>query len=249
MADAHEPKNDLIVSLHIPKTAGTYFGSILKSTHGEACALYYGAGSERTHPILRGCRPLDITADHLNRLAESGVKVLHGHLRARYLAGVLPDPRNYYVILREPIEQTISHYYYQLAASPESRIAKIIQTEGLPLERFTSIAEIKNYQSSFIKPFALEDFGFVGVTELMRDMLPLLGLKDRGRKSNVNPDKPLAGLTARQALAADLTVDLGLYSQALEMALRQLGTRRDGRGEQMRRRLIGLARRTGLAGR
>lgn len=247
MADRHAPRNDLLVSLHIPKTAGTYFGTILKRTYGDACALYYGAASERTHPLLR-VRPSELTADRFDALAEAGVKIVHGHLRARYVSEFMPDPARYYVILREPIEQTISHYYYQLAIPQESRIGRIIKEKDLALTDFTSIKEVKNYQASFLKPFALEDFGFVGVTELMRDMLPLLGLKDVGQRSNENRQKPMADLATRQQLVRDLAVDLSLYSQAMELAIRRIGARREPTGARLTRRLVTMARRRGGTG-
>lgn len=246
MAEATAPRHGLIVSLHVPKTAGTYFGALLKARHGDACALYYGAG-ERTHPLIRKA-PRDLRAEDFDRLAEAGVRIVHGHLRARYVAEFMPDPARYYAVLREPIEQTISHYYYQQTIPNESRIGRIIKERNLSLAEFTTINEVRNYQASFIKPFALEDLGFVGVTELMADMLPLVGLRHAPVRSNENRQKPMADLATRERLAADLTLDLSLYSQAMEMALRRLGPRRQAASYTLRRRLAQLMRRAGLPG-
>lgn len=246
MADTSAPRHGLIVSLHVPKTAGTYLGGLLKQRYGEACALYYGEG-ERTHPLIRK-RPRDLRAEDFDALAESGVKIVHGHLRARYVADFIPDPASYWVILREPIEQTISHYYYQQTIPNESRIGRIIKDRGLSVAEFTEINEVKNYQASFVKPFALEDMGFVGVTELMAEMLPLLGLKDASVRSNENRQKPMADLETRQKLAADLTLDFALYSQAMEMAMRRIGGRQEAATYKLRRRLGQIVQRARLSG-
>ncbi len=242
MPDLREPKDGLIVSLHIPKTAGTYFGSLLKKVHGDACALYYGPASERTHPALR-VPPRELTASHLNAAAEAGVKIVHGHLRARYLIDFLPRPQQYYVVLREPIEHTISHYHYQLATAQESRLGKLLVEKNLGLEEFLSIAEARNHQYSFIKPFALEDFGFVGVTELIDRMLPLVGLAPGAARSNENRQKPMVDLATRQALIEGLGTDLALYSQAMELAMRRLGSRREAPAHRLKRRVMAAAQR------
>ena len=216
-----EPKDRLTLSIHIPKTAGVRFGEILRNHHGKACALYYGADDPRTHELLR-VRPREIDAARLNALAESGVKVIHGHVRPRALVEVMPNPRNYAVWLREPIEHTLSRYHLNEPGHP---VLGPTKAADLTVEAYVRLPEIANFQSDYIRPLELGKIGFVGITELFEPMLSLLDLADTAHRTNVNPDKPVANQQTRLILAEHLLDDIALYSQAMELAIRRLGLR------------------------
>lgn len=244
-ARPREPKDSLILSIHIPKTAGTRFSDVLRQRHGKALASYFGAEDPNTHPMLR-VLPRDFTADRLNALAESGVKVVHGHIRPRQLMRACPDPAQYWVWLREPIEQTLSHYHFLLGLEPRGGgLREKVGQSNMPLPEFLELPAVQNFQSRFLEPLPLAEAGFVGVTELFSQMIRLLGLADTSGRSNANEDKPLVGEAERRLVAAHVINDLALYSQAMEMALRRIGSRRTLLRHRMRRRLTMLARRFG----
>jgi hypothetical protein len=234
-----------IISIHIPKTAGTRFRQALQQAFGSGVALYYGSDDPRTHPLLRDC-PFRVPVDVVARLAGSGIAVIHGHFRARRFLDAVPDPSRYWVWLREPIEHTISHHYFLLgrdgagAAPPRRRQRQTAAT----LEEFLTQRRAQNIQSHYVAGSPIEAFGFVGITEHFEAMTALLGLADPGRGANANEDKPLRSLEERQKIVAVVGKDLALYSWALESAMRTLDRRSvDRRGAI--RRLLDLAKSPG----
>ena len=243
MADAREPKDGLTLSIHIPKTAGTRFSDILKQRHRGSLAFYFGADDPKTHPLLQ-VRPREFTADRLNALAESGVTILHGHIRPRALLTACPDPGQYYVWLREPIEQTLSHYHFLLGLEPRGGgLREAVGGSGMPLEQFLELPEVADFQSRFSDPLPITEAGFVGVTELFSQMLPLLGLRGTAGRPNANADKPLAGEAERRTIVPYVGRDLALYSLALELAVRRLGARQEARGHRLKRQVGAFAAR------
>lgn len=244
MTDKAEPKDRLVLSIHIQKTAGTRFGEILRRRHGEGFALYYGADDERTHPLLR-VHPQDVTADRLNALAESGITCLHGHIRARALMKAVPNPKQYYVFLREPVEQTLSRYHFVRSLPEGGHMHAKMREHDYSIEEFVQLPAISNFQSKYIEPFGLKELGFVGVTELFEPMIALIGLTDTAHRANVNSKKPVVDLETRRMMVPHLTEDLALYSYAMELAIRRLGFRETKRAARYKHAVSHLARRFG----
>ncbi|MCF3935757.1 sulfotransferase family protein [Acuticoccus sp. M5D2P5] len=229
----------LIISIHVPKTAGSRFGEILKARYGDALAYYYGPNNPKTHPLAR-VRPKDLDADLFDRLHASGVRILHGHMRANLLMRSVPDHSRYWVWLREPIEQVISYYHFVRTSKGDGGpLYQAVQEQGISLDEFVTLPQITNVQTQYCGPLQLEKAGFVGVTEQFSRMLPLIGLRDQQRWSNVNAEKPMADRDTRTAIARQMTDDVGLYSYALELSIRRLGIR-DTRLQSLYRRWQGL---------
>lgn len=226
----------LILSLHIQKTAGSRFGQILRRRYGDALGFYYGKGDPRTHPVLRDIHVSDLDAAALDAVAAAGVRVLHGHMQTRVLWKAVPDPARYWVWVREPIEHTVSHYHF-IKGMPRQTgpMVASVHDEIATIEAFAETPRFRNLQSRLVPPAPLETIGFLGVTELFAAMLPLIGLRDRAMRGNVNAGKPLVDLEARRRLSSLLAEDLALYSGALELALRRLGTRSAARRGLLRR--------------
>lgn len=221
----------LILSLHIQKTAGSRFMTILKRAYGERLALYYGKDDPRTHEVLRGIHVSKIDAAALEDLAASGVRILHGHMQTPALWKAVPDPARYWVWVREPIEHTISHYHFLRKMPRETGpMVASVQDEIHSVEAFAQDRRFANFQSRLVPPAPLEEIGFLGVTEFFGAMLPLIGLRDRPMRGNVNATKPFVDLATRRALSARLADDLALYSGALELAQRRLGRREKAPG-------------------
>jgi len=225
----------LILSLHIQKTAGSRFGQILRRRYGDALGFYYGKGDPRTHEVLRDTHVSAIDAAALDAVRAAGVRILHGHMQTRVLWKAVPDASRYWVFVREPIEHTVSHYHF-IKAMPRQTgpMVAAVHDDIATLEAFAEAKRFNNLQSRLVPPAPLETIGFLGVTELFSAMLPLIGLRDRRMRGNVNAGKPLIDLDTRRRLAPLLADDLALYSGALELALRRLGTRQ-ARGGLLRR--------------
>jgi len=93
-----------LVSLHIPKTAGTSFRNILKEVYGSShvARLDIRRNIEVDGRIFKGSG------------LKKGVQVVHGHFSFRKLTDNFDIPSGCPVVtwLREPAERVISNYYY-----------------------------------------------------------------------------------------------------------------------------------------
>lgn len=222
------PPEQLIVSLHIPKTGGTTFGAILEQTFPGQVAYLYKAHNRRTHPLLRGgAKSLD--AELLRRVEEDGARVVHGHGAFSTYAAALPDPSRYWTWLRDPVERVISSYFYHLGRSasddvPDPGRAKV---EGLSLEAYARERRYRNQQSRILAGAPLEALGFVGVTERFEESLSLLGFDAAlaKRSRNVNHERPAISDALRRQIAEWNSEDLHLHARANALLDRRLAER------------------------
>lgn len=234
----------LVVSVHIPKTAGSRFLGALKARYGKRVAVYYGADDPRTHPAARR-QPADFDGDMIRSLEADGVRVLHGHFGVRRLLEAVPEPARYWVWLREPIERTVSHYHFLAKRAEHSLhpIGRAIADDGEGLTEFAARPEIGAFQSRYVRPLALSDAGFVGVSEMLVPLLFHEGLVDAPRRANLNADKPLLDRRERRPLVPHLAADIALYSEALSLTMARLRSGEAARAEplaaRLRRRLRG----------
>lgn len=220
----------MIVSIHIPKAAGSHLSAVLRKHYGRRLALYYGPEDPRTHPLAR--RPAEQFDETMARdLEAAGVAVLHGHFPARHALKAVPDPGRHRVILREPVERTVSHYHFlRRNGGPGNPLARAIGEEGLSLEAFAALDRVRTFQRRYVEPLPLSEAGLVGVAELLPLILPRLGLADLARRGNVNRDKPLVDEATRRVLAGTLGDELALYSEAMALTMQRLSARDRRRG-------------------
>ncbi len=152
-----------IISLHIPKTAGTSFRNILKSIYGEDQVVW-----------------LDMETNGVIRLNEKiykekklpNVKVVHGHFVYESLLKnfTLPDKYTLITWVRDPVKRVISNFYYL-----ETRLKELLDEERNNLNIISKLqrtlieyarAEInRNRQVKFLSGSKLEDYDFVGIYE------------------------------------------------------------------------------------
>lgn len=148
-----------IVSIHIPKTAGSAFTSILTQIYGEEhCYWDY-------EPSLIN---LDvITPKH---------KVIHGHLATRFV-GKFPTAK-IIMWIRNPIIRLVSDYYYLMSRpievlnQPAHKLNKEIFENNLSLEQFAELPgkqNVLNHYCRFGKIKLDKDYFFVGIQEFFDD--------------------------------------------------------------------------------
>jgi hypothetical protein len=154
----------LLISVHLPKTAGTSFGVALEGLFGDRLLRDYG-----DTPLQSDFRyPSIVGAGYL-----SGVDCIHGHfMPMKYMGninGVLP-PRNLVFVtwMRNPVDRVISHYHYwrrnysrKIALSTRRKMYE----NDWSLERFCLGPELRNLYTRYITGFELNRFSFVGITE------------------------------------------------------------------------------------
>ncbi len=158
-----------IISLHIPKTAGTSFRNILKNVYGNdqvACL------NIETNGVIM----LNEQLYYENKLPK--VKVIHGHFVYETLLNKFTLPKQYKLItwVRDPVKRVISNFYYL-----ESRLKELLDEERNNLNIISKLqrtlieftrAEInRNRQVKFMTGSNLENFDFIGIYEFFESEL------------------------------------------------------------------------------
>lgn len=151
-----------LISLHIPRTAGTTFYKILSQVYGEELSISIRRkDAEVISNIKNGTH---------SKLSPN-IKVIHGHLYYEEVKKIhLKDKLKIISWLREPVSRVISNYRFFMdglhnpAKNPsvyELNKHRINET----LLEFAQIEENQNRMSKFLSGIKLEDLFFVGMLE------------------------------------------------------------------------------------
>jgi hypothetical protein len=221
----------VIISVHIPKTAGTSLGWGLRDRFGARLLEDYAD------------RPLSDTPEDEQRRAvgrewvrdsgpelQSQYDAIHGHFIADKYA-TLPGAPLFCVILRDPVERSASHHrQWTELPNPVNAMSRKVTEEGLDLAAFTALPGQAGLYQLFLGAMSLECFSVVGLTESYGETLQLFeavtGVAIPGRTDNVAPEKPLIDAAAHKSLAALQPENMRLYDHArrrFEMLCRQFG--------------------------
>lgn len=211
-----------LISLHIPKTAGTSFRNILKNVYGD-------------DQVVR----LDISDTGIVRLNESlydskqlqKVKVIHGHFYMQSLKDKFAIPKDCKIItwVRDPVKRVISNFLYL-----ESRLIELLEEEKNNLNILSKMqrtlieyarADInRNIQSKHLAGCNLLDYNFIGVQEFFDQEILRLSdiLSWKKTPTIVHHNKtPDTGLVISDGIIAEIMKlnieDIDLYNEALRI--------------------------------
>ncbi len=157
-----------LVSVHLPKTAGSSFRTSLESIFKQRFQKDYQGSGIALSAFERNKKTLTESL----HIAEQGVKhydCVHGHfMPAKYL--LLNDivPLTFITWMREPIARLISHYnYWHQAYNPDTSAPHHRQVieENWSLEKFCLSEPFRNIYTKYLWGFPLENFAFIGITE------------------------------------------------------------------------------------
>lgn len=231
-----KPKRDLsarpeLVSVHIPKTAGTSFRHILKQVYGEGAVV-------RLDINARGQKVRLDEALYEAAALPAGVRVVHGHFTPAAVAERFPGVEKLPAItwLRHPVDRVISNYFYlkkRLAEEldEEAKGLNILRKMQRSLLEYAADEMNRNRQHKFLEGRALEDFTFVAIQEYYDEDLAAMG-KHLGWppveavQYNVTGTGPVVSAEDRATIAALNPLDMALYEQGLALRERRLGTPR-----------------------
>jgi hypothetical protein len=124
--------DELIIFIHIPKTAGSTLLRIMEREYGDA--MFHVGPSE---PVTID-RLLSLPPDRLARL-----RAVAGHLPFG-LHELLDRPATYVTLLRDPVERIVSHFAYS-ARTPASPLHAQVEAAGHDLARYVSEAPAAAY--------------------------------------------------------------------------------------------------------
>ncbi len=158
----------MIISLHLPKTAGTSFAAVLENHFKSKFLRDYGDLPVNTDRLKRNKGALQ-SALNIEEEIPANIECIHGHfLPIKYL--LLADKQDIKFItwMRHPVERIISHYFYwkrsynSRSSAPLHR--KFIE-ENWSMERFCLGPELRDMYWQFLWGFSIDYFEFIGITE------------------------------------------------------------------------------------
>jgi hypothetical protein len=209
-----------LLSLHIPKTAGTSFRNILKEEYGENAVVRLdinSIGETRCNEVL------------YEKEKTPSAKVLHGHFsyNAIYQRFDLPGEIKIITWVRDPVERVISNYYYL-----ESQLIAILKEEQRNLSILCKIQrslleyarhEInRNRQFKFLEGSECTDFAFIGIQEYfeqdLKELRQVLNWQKPPRLIHQNKTpkvRPPLDREILEEIAQLNSLDLALYQKVL----------------------------------
>jgi hypothetical protein len=210
-----------IISLHIPKTAGTSFRNILKNVYGDDQVIRLDINEKGT---------IKVNEELYNGKQLPSVKIIHGHFYYQTLKEKFDLPENIKFItwMRDPVKRVISNFNYL-----EKRLSEILTDaeeynilNNMPrsLIDYARLEFNRNKQYKFLSGNTLKDFVFVGINEYFEE--DLIGLKKilnwpeipevlyQNKTESLEKNVPKEILNEIASLNSD---DVELYNYALQL--------------------------------
>jgi hypothetical protein len=202
----------MLISVHVPKCAGTSFRLLIDKLFGSGVWHNYGIIVSKEQAKAE--------------LIPDGTRIIHGHFLADAFDRVAPS-RSLVTWVRHPVQRVVSNYYHFLR-SPDMRddCCRILHERKLGIRQFSDLEWMQNGISRYLAGKPIDQFEFVGVSEQFPQSMRLFcatygfaGFREFPF-ANANPDK---GGRHYALSAGDLAyiaernqADLALYNGALQ---------------------------------
>jgi len=217
----------MIISVHLPKTAGKSFQAALETRFGDSLLEDYGSFPINTPRYERQRAALEASLSSAEADL-AGVECIHGHfLPVKYLLLATRRDLTFVTWVRDPIQRLLSHYHYwrktdQPGTAPPLR-RKMLE-EDWSVKRFCLGDEMRNTYAQFLWAFPIENFDFIGVTEYYEEDLAyfaerFLGVPVEPQRVNVGAAQGKEyelDAELRRQIEAFHERDIELYQRALE---------------------------------
>lgn len=221
----------MLISVHLPKTAGSSFLVAIDEHFGGRLLRDYGDRPINKSTLRRNLHAvIGCLRNAFPRTDLQQYECIHGHfMPIKYYFLRTPLEKRYVVWMRDPIERLASHYFYWLQNyNPHDAgdLHRRVVEEKWSLERFCLGPEMRNTYSKFFWRFPLDNFHFIGITEFYDEDLkqfsddvlnaPLeIYRKNVNRRGEQRSYIEAGGL--RRKLEAHHSADMALYRHALKL--------------------------------
>jgi len=215
----------MIVSIHIPKTAGKSFRLRLEASFGPRLLADYGDWIGPDTAEARAQRAAQAARMHARRdEILRDYDIVYGQFIADKYAGQFPTVE-FTAFFREPCQRAVSHYEFLLRHPElEHPLVRTFHETKPPLVEL--LKAFPNYQSIFMGSVAVEDFAMVGLTEQYERSVALFEavfqrkLPAEMQRGNVNPRRAGEAYpidpAVRRAIEEYSAADVELYRRACE---------------------------------
>jgi hypothetical protein len=221
----------MLISVHMPKTAGTSFTASLRGHFGDRLALAYNDRPLHQAAWRRnGQAASRALANRLRRPLDTRIECVHGHfLPIAFRWARFSSPVQYVTWLRDPVQRLVSHYeHWRREPDPPASdtLHHRMLEENWSFEEFAFRPELRNVYSGFLWGFPVERFDFIGISEDYDTELGAFGQRVLGAHLNSarereNPDRAGDGYEIDPALRRRIedfhAADVNLYARALAL--------------------------------
>ncbi|HEY4989548.1 MAG TPA: hypothetical protein VII09_07065 [Opitutaceae bacterium] len=202
----------MLVSVHVPKCAGTSFRHAVDAIFGARAWYNYGSIFSREQAS--------------RELVPPGTTFIHGHFLADAFDDIVPE-RRLVTWVRNPVERVASNYHHFLR-SPDMRddCCRILHERNLTLREFADLEWMQNMSTRYQANKSVDDFEFIGIAERFQESMDLFcwmyGFRDPRPlpRANINPDRKADQYDLPPEVAAHIRdrnlSDLGWYQRAVE---------------------------------
>lgn len=221
----------MLLSVHVPKTAGTSFFKNLQDVYGSRVLWHLNDFVEIATPEATARRErhrAELIGDP--DLFARRFDAIHGHFSAGKYAGLFPGAR-LVTFVRDPFQHAVSCFEFA------------VRSESLPhpghyafKARNMSISELiemyPDHQSMYLDGIPLDEFALVGIYERYEESLRMfetifgVTIPHHATRENVNPGRRSNGYEispdVRRAVERHRAGDIELYRKAVER-FEQLG--------------------------
>jgi hypothetical protein len=235
MTTTQPPPANLIVSIHVAKTGGNTFATLLERAATGLYCQRYGEEHAQTALHLEGVKLTPVDGDQVFGLLDRMLdvpsighrrSVIQGHINANTYMDRYPWA-DFVVWLRDPVERVASHYEFwkRLDVDFDDPLYREFHDKGFTLEEFAAQPRVRNTQTRTTGRRPIDDFAFVGLTEQYDRSLELFGRMydvDTGDivQLNFNPERRATGYEmsdeTRAVVASHNQRDIALYQSALK---------------------------------
>lgn len=218
-----------LVSIHVPKSAGTAFAHVLAQQYRSRFFMDYGPGPMHPDGLGQDMKTWRREQKRKAREMPPETRAVHGHFWAGKYDRIFPRAKKI-VWLRDPVRRLVSHYYYFKSKPslphPHGTHRKVHE-ENLSLIDFARLPEMHNFITRrWLRDVPLSDFDFVGIQEHFDEDVGLLaqklgwnGVKIPKENRTQHPEYQREKLDAATLKEIEVLngADVELYRQALAL--------------------------------
>ncbi|NER01849.1 MAG: sulfotransferase family protein [Okeania sp. SIO3C4] len=146
-----------IISVHVPKTAGTTFRNLLIQVYGQ-------------EKVFNDYKKKQVS-EVLSEIKSQNIRAIHGHFQVEKYDDYFLEAKRI-IWIREPIKRLISNYWHQVTHFEDRKIThNEVELEKEKFLNWANKPKLMNFLSHHYIKKNLEDFWFVGITEFFAEDL------------------------------------------------------------------------------
>lgn len=162
----------MLISLHLPKTAGSSFAATLEQHFAGRLLKDYQDFPMNTPVYERNRAALQACLLNAEKNFQA-IDCIHGHfLPVKYLLLQQKQAIQFITWMRNPVDRIVSNYFFwQKIYNPNTSppLHRRVIEENWSLEQFCLSQEFQNMYAQYLWAFPIGNFDFIGITEFYNE--------------------------------------------------------------------------------